>query len=331
MTRSLEQISKDLETLEQSTAQIDQAFRKLYREYFNVLGQALKRQLTLAVYHLCTQVYPEAFLDLAVSEREKLQQGIRKIADQGLGYIEKLGEVVFQEEEATASDIDQAEAVSAEGSPSPPSIDHDSAETATLSSEDASDASERTGVGQALSAALSLLVNFSTEPLSPITLAKRHVLLEKQLMLILQTVSSSANHLLKQLQLLPDLPEMVLAAAAAAEAGEPSHGTPNLLNVLVEVGGNRSREEVEEPDDNPEEEEGEEEEEAADSNMTHLVAINLRLTDIEFADTHTALWRSKLQETLARLKRLGNQYQKLNREKSRAEAEHAWRAIWFEA
>jgi hypothetical protein len=60
------------------------------------------------------------------------------------------------------------------------------------------------------------------------------------------------------------------------------------------------------------------------------MALNLRLGDIEFTDTQTALRRSKIQETLARLKQLSRRYQKLQQEKARAEAEAMWRSTWFE-
>ncbi|NER83247.1 MAG: hypothetical protein F6K42_27580 [Leptolyngbya sp. SIO1D8] len=331
MVRSLEQISRDLESLATATKSIDDTLKELYEKYLDVLGQAVKHQLVLAAYHLCTQVYPEAFLQLSVSQREKVQGGIRQIARQGCTQMKQLGQVVAQELTVHSSDENDSMIASEEmqkqntllqDSEQEVSSDQESNSAAEVTSQEASEMAQR------LSSSLSLLAAFQTEPLSPISLAKRHVLLERQLRAILQMVSNLANYLLKQAHVLPDLPEMVIAAAAEAEAGEPSTSTPNLLNVLVEIGNDRTIDNSDEEQDS-ENKEGLDEEEL-ERNMTHLIAINLRLADIEFSDTHTALWRSKLQKTLARLKRLGSQYQKLQREKARAEAEYAWRATWFE-
>ena len=376
MARSLEQILRDLESLTTATKTVDQDLKDLYRQYLEVLSKALKKQLILATYHLCTQVYPEAFLQLSVSQREKVQAGIRKIADQGRSQMEQLGWVVIMDPSLSNQGGDSAESNSEENpdtnildddqstlvdtdtealSTDAATLDTETLDAATLSvdvetmqpdpleiddnateiyhSEQESpvqDNQDTSEIAERLSSALSLFAAFGSEPLSPINLAKRHVLLERQLRSILQTLSSLANYLLKQAHVLPDLPEMVIAAAAEAEAGESGQNTPNLLNVLVEMGSERTQNETNKEDSKHPEAKETLNDDDPESSMTHLVAINLRLADIEFADAHTALWRSKLQEALARLKRLGSRYQKLQREKAQAEAEHAWRATWFE-
>lgn len=364
MARSLEQILRDIESLATATNAVDQDLKSLYQRYLDVLSKAVRQQLVLAAYHLCTQVYPEAFLNLSVSQREKVQAGIRKIAGQGQAQLEQLSSVTTMdvlrstadeetanrgEEPVTQTSVtEDADTITAstEAEPEPliaseKASDDELADDELAGDEPSLQVSSEGGDGpglpetvaaseiaQQLSGALSLLAAFGSEPLSPINLAKRHVLLERQLRAILQTVSNLANYLLKQAHVLPDLPEMVLAAAAEAETGESGQTAPNLLNVLVEMGRDRTQEDVDEEDSLEDKESLDEED--PESSMTHLVAINLRLADIEFADAHTALWRGKLQEVLARLKRLGSRHQKLQREKAQAEAEHAWRATWFE-
>ncbi|MEM9503109.1 MAG: hypothetical protein AAGA01_04040 [Cyanobacteria bacterium P01_E01_bin.43] len=382
MARSLDQISTDLTTLATSTSRIDDDLKALYQEYLTVLGKAVKRQLVLAVYHLCTQAYPNEFLVLSVSQREQVQTGVRKIAAQGQTQIKQLGQVFdlstladkleaavaakyeTTPEEETEGETPAAVDESADnatvtniGAENPVDLDESQAqEDATLTDETletpthadetpAADGAtmeivsqEASEMIQRLSTSLSLFAVFGSESPSPISLAKRHVLLERHLRAVLKTLSSLANLLLKQVNILPDLPEMVIAAAAEAEAGEPGPSTPNLLNVLVELGGDRPDDD--QPPDLPDDDDNDddalpdddEEFDTKDSGreMTHLIAINLRLADIEFSDPHTALWRSRLQETLHKLKRLGEGYQKLQQEKARAEAEHAWRATWFE-
>lgn len=326
MARSLEQILRDLESLSVATTRIDQDLKELYKQYLAAFGQAVKRQLILAAYHLCTQVYPEAFLALSVGQRETLQRDLRQVANQGKLQIEQLVQAITLSQEASLTVLESG-AEHSEGSLSQANVAVDQGEE-TQPPVPPSDTAE---MAQRLSQALSLLSAVATAPLSPVTLAKRHVLLERQLRAILQTVSNLANFLLKQAPVLPDLPEVVIAAAAESEVGETGSSTPNLLNVLVEM-GNRVQDGTpeEEPEDSLEEETFSEENDTPEGQMTHLVAINLRLADIEFADTQTTLWRNKIQETLGRLRHLGSQYQKLQREKARAEAEHAWRATWFD-
>ncbi|MEM7647628.1 MAG: hypothetical protein AAF283_00505 [Cyanobacteria bacterium P01_A01_bin.70] len=383
MARSLDQISTDLTTLATSTSRIDDDLKALYQEYLTVLGKAVKRQLVLAVYHLCTQAYPNEFLVLSVSQREQVQTGVRKIAAQGQTQIKQLGQVFdlstladkleaavaakyeTTPEEETEGETPAAVDESADnatvtniGAENPVDLDESQAqEDATLTDETletpthadetpAADGAtmeivsqEASEMIQRLSTSLSLFAVFGSESPSPISLAKRHVLLERHLRAVLKTLSSLANLLLKQVNILPDLPEMVIAAAAEAEAGEPGPSTPNLLNVLVELGGDRPDDD--QPPDLPDDDDDNDDDALPDDDeefdtkdsgreMTHLIAINLRLADIEFSDPHTALWRSRLQETLHKLKRLGEGYQKLQQEKARAEAEHAWRATWFE-
>jgi hypothetical protein len=58
------------------------------------------------------------------------------------------------------------------------------------------------------------------------------------------------------------------------------------------------------------------------------MAINLRLGEIEFADAMLSSYRKQIRSVLLQLNRLGQEYQKKQRERSVAQAEAAWRAIW---
>jgi len=365
MARSLDQISTDLAKLETATQDIDQDLQTVYQEYLTVLGQAVKRQLILAAYHLCTQAYPEDFLLLSVPQREKLQANLRQIATQGqaqilqLGKMTDLSDLANQLEEAVMAKLEALEPEdpddASEEDTAPPSaepgptivnlsdvtmaIADPTPEVEATVSEPDTEAKMDQSVQKAsamlkrLGNSLSLFSILGAEPLTPVSLAKRHVLLERHLRAVLRTLSGAVNHLLKQADILPDLPEIVIAAATEAESGEAGPNTPNLVSVLVEMGNHPDDDETETEDEDEDEDEDDEDFEEADSDreMTYLVAMNLRLADIEFADHHVALWRSRLQETLKKLKRLGSHYQKLQQEKARAEAEHAWRASWFEA
>jgi hypothetical protein len=71
-------------------------------------------------------------------------------------------------------------------------------------------------------------------------------------------------------------------------------------------------------------------EESEESTLTPLITINLRLGDIEFADSNLLSGRKQLRNILLQLNKLGREYQKKSKELSIAEAEAAWRASWFE-
>jgi hypothetical protein len=145
---------------------------------------------------------------------------------------------------------------------------------------------------------------------SPEAVAYWEERIEEGIVEMLQTLSHAANRLLQKASILPDkLPEPVLEVAAKSGlATETVSGPPNLLNLLVET------------DDDDEEE----------SAVTHIIAIQLRLSEIEFSDATLSTWRSKIRSLLARLVQLGRQYQKKQRERAIAEAEDAWRSSWFE-
>ncbi|MDA0267890.1 MAG: hypothetical protein O2890_12625 [Cyanobacteria bacterium] len=368
MARSLDQIRQDQDRLEKATVKLDGQLANLYQQYLQVLGEAVRHQLVLATYHLCTQTYPEAFLRLSMGQREKLQKGIRQLGHKGKTHIEALDHL--DNVAATLSLLLQpqrlgglfaAQSRKGEGQDDFEGVESDALDLPTLKSDKSS---SEPHPGEATPQSVLLLSSPSSKPFdgkalvplpadvehpappsepetsraseapSPLKLAKRHVLLERQIRAILHTLSNMTNHALQQAGILPDLPEAVLTAATEAEADEQAPSIPNLLNVIVEIGHDHDNDDDDDDDDDAledfEEEDPLEELEAPERTMTHLVALNLRLADIEFTDTRTALWRSKIQEILGQLKKLSRHYQKLQQERAQAEAEAAWRATWFE-
>lgn len=134
--------------------------------------------------------------------------------------------------------------------------------------------------------------------------------LEKLTQHTLKKVSHDANAALQKVNILPKkIPEPILEVAAAASeaSAEVMPGPPNLLNVVIEIPN---------------------EQDAEESSLTKVMAINLRLGEIEFADAKLSSARRQIRNTLIQLKKLGQDYQKKQRERSIAEAEAAWRAIW---
>ncbi|WNZ23595.1 hypothetical protein HJG54_12525 [Leptolyngbya sp. NK1-12] len=148
-------------------------------------------------------------------------------------------------------------------------------------------------------------------PLHPKDIARWQTRIEAQITEILQNLSHTTNRVLQQADILPNrLPEPVLEVAAKADlSSETANSPPNLLNLLIEASS--------EDEDKPV--------------MTPIVAIRLRLSEIEFSDAATAAVRSKLRQLMGQLVKLERDYQRKQKERAVAQAESAWRASWFEA
>lgn len=326
MARSVEQIEQEIADLEQAVEAIAQEFQAAYCQYLTGLGQAVRQQLILASYYLCTQGYPDQFLKLSLGQRQELQQALRSLAQEAqtelLAYLDR----------APFEDAPVAE-------PEPPRADEDDPSTrvlelAELVSQLVADAShpqfelleaDATDEDKALEEAeppespepttrqtASLLKpHLPRPPLSKVEkLARWHEQIESGMVEVLQTLSQAANRLLHQADILPNrLPEAVIAAATkAGMASEAVAGPPNLLNLLIE-GKSDAQDDV---------------------SILRIIAIRLRLGEIEFSHAELSNGRSQLRKLNARLVQLGRTYQKKTKERAIAQAEHAWRASWFD-
>ncbi|MEH2182975.1 hypothetical protein [Nostoc sp.] len=286
MARAIERIEQDIAALQEAIRAIAIELQSAYASYLNTLGLAVRKQLILASYHLCTQGYPENFLHLSLNQRQQLQQAIRKLgqlaAEQLLIYLKS--------EESEEDEVDEGDEMD--------EVDEVDKEVTSSSS------------SLFLSTSNSQYLTANTS--DPIELAKWQQKLEEVMQEILKKLSHDANLLLQKARVLPKkLPEPILAAAAAASeaSAEVMPGPPNLLNLVIEI---------------------ENEQHSEDSGLTQIMAINLRLGEIEFADVTLSSERRQIRSILVKLNKLGREYQKRHKEKAIAEAEAAWRASWFE-
>jgi hypothetical protein len=262
----------------------------------------VRRQLIQASYQVCTNGYPEAFLSLSFSQREKLQQALRQLGVQAqkqlLSHLEPsqnlIGIEAKDEPEQTPPQLpvssEQPQENTQEQLPEPEEMSVDS--DAPPKDSSSTDITE-------------------TPPIKPEQLAQWQEKLEEAIAQTLQTISLETNRLLQKNGIIPEkLPAAVLEAAAKVEASsEGTAGAPNLLNLLMET-----------------ETEGDSE----DSTLTRIVAINLRLLEIEFSDPTLSAARNQIRNLSARGSKLQREYRKKQRERAVAQAEAAWRASWFE-
>lgn len=277
---TIEQIKREIAALQQTCRTLAEELHAAYNNYFTALGQAVRQQAVLATYHLCTQGYPEAFLNLSFSQRQQLQIEIRKIIREAIEQLLAIAQEEAKENlEETREDI-QLEATEA-----------------------------------ALLESVNPQIVSYTNHLSldnPLDLIKWQQSIEQAIALQLKTISREINYLLQQAKILPEkLPFPLLDAALNAPElpTEATAGPPNLLNLLVEA----------ESDSNQEE-----------ASVTTLVAVYLRLGEIEFADATLRASRNQIRQIETKVRALLKEYYKKQREQAVAEAEAAWRASWFE-
>ncbi|NWF58261.1 MAG: hypothetical protein HXY43_02795 [Fischerella sp.] len=307
MARPIERIERDLAVLEEAIAAIAQELKTAYVSYLATLGQAVRQQLILAVYHLCTQRYSENFLKLSLSQRQNLQQSVRKLGQQA---AEQLLALINNDAQQPSHKQVESDTVD-EWSQS--LIGISSLMVAGVESEDEQKNEEgEENEENEENANFSLSPSYPVFPSSsnPIELAKWQQYIERSAQGTLRKISRETNLLLQKAKILPkQLPEPILEAAGSDASAEVVPAPPNLLNLVIEI---------------------ENEQEPEESSLTQIMAINLRLVEIEFADTKLSSERKQIRNILAQLNKLGLDYQKKQRELSVAEAEAAWRASWFE-
>ncbi|MUG98285.1 primosomal protein [Scytonema sp. UIC 10036] len=328
MARAIERIERDIQALEEAIQAIAKELQNAYANYLMTLGQTVRQQLNQATYYLCTQGYPESFLRLSLNQRQQLQKSVRKFGQQTAEQLQALMKSEQQEASQDEQNKEQREDKNNERDEENRKNDEDGTKEELRSKggrEQESDKEENPSLFASLPfsppspiSALFSLSERSPVPLppfpnssNPIEILKWQHGLERAVQDKLKLVSRDANLLLQRSGILPKkLPEPILeaAAAAASEASaEVMPGPPNLLNLVIEVDGEQQSEEP---------------------NLTQIMALNLRLGEIEFNDVTLSSSRKQIRSILIQLNKLGQEYHKKQRERSIAQAEAAWRAIW---
>ncbi|MGI0493735.1 hypothetical protein ACN4EG_18290 [Alkalinema pantanalense CENA528] len=322
MAASIEQLNQSLAELDKQVADLGETLRQTYGSYLDALQKNARQQLILAAYHVCTEGFPEEFLRLSVSQREMLQSDVRSIVRQAavqLTQLPTLGEVAalpsfriqsleehsdllensfMVEEREMDDDDDDDDGDDDNGDEGPDQAGDATQELAALLAEVAS-------------------VMASHRPPSPIDQWlnwQEHV--ERSTRQTLRKLSHQINQVLQRAGLIsPNLPDAVLEAASRAEGAETMGKLPHVVQMLVEGPGS-SPEKPEKSSKRP-------------ANLMHIVAVQLRLSELEFNDPETMVWRRKVRELTQKMKMLGREYRKRQRQRSVAEAQVAWRSTWI--
>lgn len=205
MAKAINIIKKDLVNLEEKVGQLFREIYHLYSQYIELLSRSVRRQLMVACYQICTQIYPESFLNLSFDERYKLQENLKQIGKE----IE--AQLLFYLA----------------------SPDNSSTEN-NLKIEDIFFKQEvEPGLAMQAPATASNL----REITNPEALVQWCKSLEKGIQTTLERLSHEANHQLQQAHILPTkLPTKIIEIALQAEESGPaaSHA-PNLLDLMIET------------------------------------------------------------------------------------------------
>lgn len=293
MTGRLYHLKQELAALEEKTTQFAATLRNHYQTYLVSLSQSVYKQLILASYQICTQKYPQEFINLSYSQRQKLQDEIKII---GKTAEVKLLELLTKKHKRNKEESINILEEMLLGLESSEAVDDAEIEEGMLEN----------------SESFSNIIN-------PDDLLDWNKHLEKGMTQVLDHLSMELNHHLQKFKILPtQLPKQVLDMAIQAE--EPEHtsgGQPNLLDVLIETENKGNNTENKE-------------EKNVYAKVTKLIAIHLRLTEIEFTEPTLSLQKKQIRHILEQINQLKKQYHKKQKDCAIAEAETAWRSSWYE-
>ncbi len=339
MTRPIQQMKQDLETLQQNILESATELRQFYNDYLQVLSQSVKQQLILASYQLCTQIYPDSFLKLSFSQRQQLQQKLRSISQEVGDVLQNISNIEQPKPSAAETELN----LLAEMIKNLPLTKLSNQKIATnqaqnqqsnennLEEEEDEDEAESlpeiviAGDQSNIQELAEHLENIATEELdldksqeldfsNPDHLVIWQKRIEKNLRQFLNDISSKTNKLLQEYHIIPNnLPskviDMAIQAHDVAGNSQKTNNSPNIINLVVET---------------------EKEPKGKKNKIAQISLLRLRLSEIEFIEATVSIERNKIRSFLKKVEMLRRQYKAKEREYAIAEAQAAWRAGWYE-
>jgi hypothetical protein len=348
MAQSIEQINQALRTLEAQANELGERLYGIYQGYRTAVGQTAMQQLVMACFTLCTEAYPEEFLALEVYQRNQLQGKIRQFAKQlQTDLIEKLphpqAEIAappslesllpalnMPDDLRSVGDHRTLEAPSEAGQEIIDSINEEA---------DEEDDKRHRLDAESLNLEEELRALLSLEALLPKSAkANRPKTPIEKLMIWQETVEGTTQELMRQTSktlnlefqksgLMPaQIPAPILEAAAYTDGGDPFGKTPHLLRMVLEA------REVHRDDGSKPDAKRRRREDSKRSNkpptIVPIVAVQLRLSELEFNDTSLISWRNQIRDLTKQLKTVAKEYQKKQKEQAVANARLAWQSTW---
>lgn len=295
MTKSIKQLNDNLIALDDRVKDLANNLQDLYQDYLPYLIEVVPRQLMVATYQLCTQKYPDAFLNLSYSQRTKLQERIKSLAREfPHQLLESWENLDINDDYACLPELHhQILAIIASANKSSQSTEEEInlTQRMTGASEDTEDKS-------------------SGGKMPPEEVIELQIKLEDCVEQCLIDLSNDANKYLQEVNILPKtIPNQILEIALQAEENTSIvSGAPNLLSILIQK----------EPKSNE------------DIDIQPIIAICLRINDLEFHNSHLNLLKQQMIKILSQLNDLVDEFKDLQQKYLTAQAEAAWRASWYE-
>ncbi len=297
MTKSIKQLENNFKALDNKVIDLAEKLQDLYKDYLPHLIKVVQREIMVATYQICTQKYPEAFLHLSYGQRTKLQEKIKVLALEfpaqlinGFKQIDIIENLFVQNLHQEILAILPISEVS------------EKIEKEIVENED--------NVQQeVMSKESNLKINSNFLQVKPEELINFQFNLDDSLEERLTDLSNKTNKSLQEVNILSDkIPNQILAIALEAEENTSIvSGAPNLLSLFIEK-----------------------EPKSDELDLTPIVAICLRINDLEFHDSTLNLIKQKMTQILTQLSDLSEEYDQVQEEYAIAQAEVAWRASWYE-
>jgi hypothetical protein len=336
MTKSIQQVKQNLEILKSQVAKTATELEELHSNYLELLSHSLKQQLILACYQICTQLYPQSFIDLSLSAKQDLQQNLRHFS---LELKSQLAEIIAQKElEPEIPELNlMSELIKKLPKPKQRTEDAENRDN-TLTENDL----------ELIKAEIANIENIenledikliaidasseeddepenSTESVprkqvdfeNPEHLILWHQQIERGIKNTLDETSRKVNQLLQKSKIIPDrLPNQVVDVAMQAEGGKGMRNNsqppqiPHVMNLSIESDKSKKLKSGKKP--------------------LQISLLRLRLAEVEFSDHLLNAKRGQIRNLMGKVKKLESQYQAIQQELAVIEAQAAWRSSWYE-
>ncbi len=344
MTKSIQHLKQELDSTKSAVGEIAVELQDRYRSYLDSLSQSVKQQLILASYQICTQFYPQSFLDLSLSSKQDLQQTLRQF---GIDIQPELLKIVDQQElEPEPNDLNlMAELIknlpktkTKNQIQNNPETDNEEdkaeidlelvkAELAKIELIEIEDLGDHEGSDfEELKEGES---EYKIEPMSQATPNEKiefnnpkHLLLwhkqiERKIKKNLDSTSKKANKCLQDSNVIPDrIPAKIIDVAMQTGGNKGSRNNrklpnaPNILHLTVEVDPNNKKK--------------------IPKNLSQISLLRLRLAEIEFSDPMLNAQRGQIRNLISQISKLNSKYKATEQQLAIAEAQAAWRSSWYE-
>jgi hypothetical protein len=317
MGKTVAHLTETMQALEVRSRELGAKLYQAYGDYLNAVGHALGQQMIMASYFVCTESYPDRFLNLGHHQRQILQDTLRAAGKQITPDL-----LAVLRDPASPDALKQPES----DRPFPPPIQ----------AEEAASLEEELKALLSMDTLLDLPQAMKPAPKNDVErLGIWQQTLERDIQRVIRQVSQQTNQVLQKFDILPQqIPAPVLEAAAMAEGGE-SNRNPHVVKLTLEAVDPRDVLADLEEREEREEREGKEpkrrrkRDRPTPTAVLSIVAVQLRLSELEFKDSTVMGHRNRLRESLEKMRSIGQEYQRLDQECTIVKAQDAWRATWF--